>query len=229
MSSTTPGPIRVHAGGSLAVMGLLLAVVLSLVRPAAALGSPVDPVPAGVWPLMPTHAVVRGFDPPDDPWGSGHRGVDLLGTVGQQVGVALAGRVVFAGPLAGRGVVVVTHGDTRTTYEPVAATVGVGEVLAKGEGLGTLELAGSHCFPRACLHWGWLRGESYLDPLLLVGGGPIRLLPLWRSAPVWQAQVLRPSLALPPVWQPPRSPYAGMLRLLPSVTSFQTRVRDGPT
>jgi hypothetical protein len=85
--------------------------------------------------------------------------------------------------LAGRGVVVVDHGSTRTTYEPVHATVRVGDVLALGQPIGTLELAGSHCFPVACLHWGWRRGSTYLDPLLLVGGGPIVLLPLWRTAP----------------------------------------------
>ena len=49
-------------------------------------------------------------------------------------------------------VVVVDHGSTRTTYEPVAATVQVGDVVARGQPIGTLELAGSHCFPLACLH-----------------------------------------------------------------------------
>jgi hypothetical protein len=47
-----------------------------------------------------------------------------------------------------------------------------------GGPIGVLELPGGHCFPRACLHWGWLRGETYLDPLRLVRGGPVRLLPL---------------------------------------------------
>jgi hypothetical protein len=28
-----------------------------------------------------------------------------------------------------------------------------------------------------CLHWGLLRGATYLNPLTLVGAGPIRLLP----------------------------------------------------
>jgi hypothetical protein len=81
-------------------------------------------------------------------------------------------------------VVVVDHGGTRTTYEPVAATVAVGEAVAAGADLGTLELTGSHCFPRACLHWGWIAGDTYLDPLRLVGLGPVRLLPLWRDEPV---------------------------------------------
>jgi murein DD-endopeptidase MepM/ murein hydrolase activator NlpD len=143
----------------------------------------VDPVPVGVWPLQPRPQVVRAFDPPTDPWGAGHRGVDLAGRVGAPVQAALAGVVRFAARLAGRGVVVVDHGSTRTTYEPVAAMVRVGDAVARGQPLGTLELGGSHCAPAACLHWGWLRGDTYLDPLLLVGGGPVRLLPLWRGPP----------------------------------------------
>jgi hypothetical protein len=49
--------------------------------------------------------------------------------------------------------------------------------------LGELELLGSHCLPRACLHWGLVRGETYLDPLTLVGRGPVRLVP-WAGLPV---------------------------------------------
>ena len=91
--------------------------------------------------------------------------------------------------LAGRGVVVVDHGDTRTTYEPVTASVAVGTPVAAGDQVGTLERAGSHCFPRACLHWGWIEGETYLDPLRLVGAGPVRLLPLagWPAVAVTRA------------------------------------------
>jgi murein DD-endopeptidase MepM/ murein hydrolase activator NlpD len=119
---------------------------------AAALALPVAATdPVGVWPLQPEPEVVHSFDPPDSPYGAGHRGVDLLGTVGQPVLSALPGTVSYAGLLAGRGVVVVDHGPTRTTYEPVAATVAVGTPVAAGAQVGTLELAGSHCFPRACL------------------------------------------------------------------------------
>jgi murein DD-endopeptidase MepM/ murein hydrolase activator NlpD len=178
-----PHRIRVHGRGPLVVVAVALIALVSLARPAGAVGAPVDPVPVGVWPLVPTPKVVQAFDPPDSPWGSGHRGVDLSGSVGQVVRTALAGRVTFAAKLAGRGVVVVDHGTTRTTYEPVAAKVRVGDVLARGQPIGTLELAGSHCFPQACLHWGWKRGPTYLDPLLMVGGGPIVLLPLWRDTP----------------------------------------------
>jgi murein DD-endopeptidase MepM/ murein hydrolase activator NlpD len=162
---------------------LLLTLLAALLAPCPAGAAPPDPV--GVWPLVPEPEVVRGFDPPDDPWGAGHRGVDLLGSPGQPVRSALPGTVTWAGVLAGRGVVVVDHGPTRTTYEPVDATVSVGDRVAAGDRIGRLGPVGSHCLPRSCLHWGWIQGaDTYLDPLRLVGLGPVRLLPLWRDAPV---------------------------------------------
>jgi murein DD-endopeptidase MepM/ murein hydrolase activator NlpD len=165
------------------LLALLLMLLAAPLAPSAAGAAPADPVV--VWPLVPEPEVVRGFDPPDAPWGAGHRGVDLLGSPGQPVRSALAGTVAWAGVLAGRGVVVVDHGPTRTTYEPVDATVAVGARVAAGGRIGRLSPVGSHCLPRACLHWGWIEGaETYLDPLRLVGAGPVRLLPLWRDEPV---------------------------------------------
>jgi len=151
---------------------------------AAVPGADAGEQPRGEWPLRPQPEVIERFDPPDSPYGAGHRGVDLLGQVGQPVRAALGGTVTYAGLLAGRGVVVVTHGATRTTYEPVTASVTIGTPVATGSPIGTLEVVGSHCPPRACLHWGWIAGDSYLDPLRLVGLGPVRLLPLWRAEPV---------------------------------------------
>ena len=66
--------------------GLALALTLAL---APAYAEATDPV--GVWPLQPEPEVVRPFDPPDSPYGAGHRGVDLLGHVGQPVLAALPG------------------------------------------------------------------------------------------------------------------------------------------
>jgi len=159
-----------------------------MLLPGPALAAPLaaDPTPVGAWPLRPEPEVIATFDPPDSPYGSGHRGVDLLGRPGQTVHAALAGVVTYAAPLAGLGVVVVSHGATRTTYQPVTATVAVGDDVGIGAPIGTLQVPGSHCFPRACLHWGWIEGERYLDPLRLVQAGPVRLLPLWRDLP-WDA------------------------------------------
>ncbi|MFI5626436.1 peptidoglycan DD-metalloendopeptidase family protein [Nocardioides sp. NPDC051685] len=144
-----------------------------------------EDVPQGEWPLAPQPEVVRRFDPPDAPWGAGHRGVDLRGSPGQVVHTALGGTVAFAGSIAGKPVVAIDHGETRTTYEPVVATVRGGDRVTAGASIGRLSTASSHCWPRSCLHWGLIRNSDhvYLDPLTLVGGGPkpVRLLPLWRN------------------------------------------------
>jgi murein DD-endopeptidase MepM/ murein hydrolase activator NlpD len=165
---------------------LLLVLGSLALGPPAAAGGPGRPTadPVGVWPLDPQPAVVQPFDPPAGPYGAGHRGVDLLGSVGQPVRSALPGTVSFTGTIAGVGVVVVGHGATRTTYQPVASGVAVGAVVPAGGTLGSLQAGGSHCPPRACLHWGWVAGETYLDPLRLVGAGPVRLLPLGGSTAV---------------------------------------------
>jgi hypothetical protein len=159
------------------ILVLLAVLVLACVAPPGA-AADTRPAPAsGVWPLQPRPPVVAGFDPPVTRWGAGHRGVDLAGGPRSAVRAALAGRVTYAGRIAGRGVVVVDHGGTRTTYEPVSAAVRVGDRVSAGTVIGHLELFGSHCFPRWCLHWGLIEGrEHYLDPLTLVGAVPVRLL-----------------------------------------------------
>ena len=46
-------------------------------------------------------AVVRGFDARAGPYGPGHRGIDITAAVAEPVRAPAAGRVVFAGPVAG--------------------------------------------------------------------------------------------------------------------------------
>jgi murein DD-endopeptidase MepM/ murein hydrolase activator NlpD len=106
---------------------------------------------------------------------------------------AAPGTVSFAGPLAGRPVVVVLHVDgIRTTYEPVEPRVRPGARVVGAAVLGTLVATGSHCLP-ACLHWGALRGAAYLDPLtLLRPRTPAVLLPLAELAGVRRAAARRP-------------------------------------
>lgn len=144
------------------------------------------------WPLAPPHRVVRPFDPPAHRYGRGHRGVDLAAPIGTPVRAAGAGVVVYAGPLAGRGVVSIRHPDgLRTTYEPVTAVVHRDDRVAAGQVIG--RLAGGHPGCRAarvgadtCLHWGAVRvsggRRTYLDPLTLLRAGHVRLLP-WNPAP----------------------------------------------
>lgn len=177
-------------------MNRLLAIVLAVLSTTTALTSrPAQPTfaaspPARVsarttsGPVGPIEAstgsrpeVAADFVAPETAWSAGHRGVDLVGRPGDVVHAALAGTVTFAGTVAGRGVVVVDHGTLRTTYEPVAASVHRGRRVTAGAAIGTLELGGSHCLPRSCLHWGLIVAGEYRDPLTLFGLGPVRLLP----------------------------------------------------
>jgi murein DD-endopeptidase MepM/ murein hydrolase activator NlpD len=131
------------------------------------------------WPLDGQPAVVRRFDPPPQPWLPGHRGVDLAAAPGAAVRSAGPGTVAFAGMVAGRGVVSVDHPNgLRTTYEPVEPSVAAGSAVAAGTPIGVLAAGHAGCPVDACLHWGLRRGEQYLDPLLLLGFGRVRLLPL---------------------------------------------------
>ncbi|OQR59751.1 peptidase M23 [Streptomyces maremycinicus] len=151
------------------------------------LPGPTVPAVGRAWPVGTRPAVVRGWEPPASPYARGHRGVDLAAPPGAPVRAVAAGRVSFAGRVAGRGVVSVELSATgvpplRTTYEPVRASVRKGDEVAPGAVVGTVEPTGSHC-ARTCLHWGLLSGRTYLDPLSLLPpwlrrSGPSRLLPV---------------------------------------------------
>jgi murein DD-endopeptidase MepM/ murein hydrolase activator NlpD len=135
--------------------------------------------PSYALPLLGQLRVLRRFEPPPTPYAAGHRGVDLEARAGPVVLAAGSGVVTFAGPVAGRGVVVIAHPDgIRTEYEPVAALVVAGQAVARGQPIGRLVGRHDRWPPGRCLHWGARRGDAYLDPLLLLRPlGPVRLLP----------------------------------------------------
>ncbi|MEU4241614.1 M23 family metallopeptidase [Actinoplanes sp. NPDC026619] len=131
-----------------------------------------------LWPVQPAQ-VVRRFDPPPQRWLAGHRGVDLGAQPGAVVRSAGAGRVSFVGSPGGVGTVTVSHaGGLRTTYQPLSPTVALGDDITAGDQLGLLTAGREDCPAAACLHWGLLRGDAYLDPLALLGLGQVRLMPL---------------------------------------------------
>ncbi|WP_460656463.1 M23 family metallopeptidase [Kribbella endophytica] len=134
-------------------------------------------LPDAVWPLDPRPRIVHAYNPPAKPWLPGHRGIDLAGTPGQPVLAATNGTITYAGPVAGRSVVVITHGPQRTTYEPVIPSVPTGTTVHAAQPIGHLSAAASHCTPKTCLHWGLLEGKTYLNPLSLLPAQPVRLLP----------------------------------------------------
>jgi murein DD-endopeptidase MepM/ murein hydrolase activator NlpD len=162
---------------------VLTAILTAGFAPGAAAGSAATgpaPAPSGLWtaPLPGALRVTRAFDPPVTEYGAGHRGVDLASQAGQQVLAAGAGVVLFAGRIAGRPVISVLHANgLRTTYEPVDPSVAAGQAVARGSPIGTLAAGHAGCPAGACLHWGLLRGEAYLDPLGLLRPVRVRLLP----------------------------------------------------
>ena len=149
-----------------------LGLVLSLCAPAGAGAS-------GQWrcPVAGSHRVVHPYQPPAHDWLPGHRGVDLGVGSSRVVYAVGVGRVSFVGQIAQRSVIVIAHaGNLRTTYEPVTATVRLGQRVAAGQRIGMLQRNGSHCRP-SCLHLGLKRGTTYLNPLLLFAPTRARLLP----------------------------------------------------
>ncbi|MER7724440.1 M23 family metallopeptidase [Streptomyces sp. NPDC096323] len=167
--------------------GGLYALAAERPPPGVAGAAAADPAGGRVWPLEGRPPVLRGWEPPATEYGRGHRGVDLGAAPGARVLAAAAGRVSFAGGVAGRGVVVIELAGTgdpplRTTYEPVRPLVEKGDEVAAGQVVAVLSPGPSHCAP-GCLHWGLRRAEAYLDPLSLLPPsllrrGPSRLLPV---------------------------------------------------
>jgi len=143
--------------------------------PAGMAGSPA----AFLLPLPGPADVLTPFRPPATRYGTGHRGVDLAAPAGAEVRAAAAGTVVYAGDLAGRGVVSIQHpGGLRTTYEPVTATVARGQAVTAGAPIGVLQRGHAPCAPAVCLHWGArLPDGSYLDPMALLRPWRVRLKP----------------------------------------------------
>lgn len=128
---------------------------------------------------------VRLFEAPAHDYGPGHRGVDLAADEGDTVSAPAAGVVTFAGPVAGRGVVVVEHdGGTLTSLEPVEGLVPVGTTVTGGQAVAVLQSGNEHAgcpttrTPR-CLHWGVRVDGRYVDPWWWLGlTSEVRLLPL---------------------------------------------------
>lgn len=176
------------------MLAALLAVPLAVGLLVGPPSPPGAPTVRAVEPLTPLR-VVRSFDATVTRYGPGHRGVDLAGAPGDLVVAALAGRIAFAGPVAGVPVVSeVLPGGRRLTYEPVRTAVRAGQQVARGALIGRLDAGHPGCRAAACLHWGLIRTDgSYADPLALLSGGAVRLLPLDPPGRHWLTAVSVPS------------------------------------
>ena len=191
-------PVR---GWRLPVLVLLsVAALLPVAAPAATRSGPGAPPPTttpdpprvpGLW--MPvTGVVIRGFDARAGPYGPGHRGIDIAAPVGATVRAPAAGRIGFAGPVAGTTwVSLVVAPGVRVTLgpmlDPVTAgrvssraplgRVGPGHRAAPAEGAGPTEGAGPGL--AATLHLSVRVDGVYVDPLAYLIDRPRpRLAPL---------------------------------------------------
>jgi murein DD-endopeptidase MepM/ murein hydrolase activator NlpD len=124
------------------------------------------------WPVV--GPVVRDFDPPEDPYGSGHRGIDIGVPVGTPILAPEAGVVAFAGKVGGQLYVTLDHGGgLQSTYSWIeAAEVRKGDVVARGGRIGTTGL-GHPGSTVPHLHFGVRLDGAYLDPLEVLGPAPL--------------------------------------------------------
>jgi murein DD-endopeptidase MepM/ murein hydrolase activator NlpD len=159
---------------------LVAAAWLGAVAPAAAVAGPCyqHPVPA---------AVSRGFEAPACPWCSGHRGLQYATRAGDPVRAASAGRVSFAGLVAGARWVTIEHPDgLRTSYGGLASIA-----VRRGQAVDGVTVVGT---AGGALHVGLRRGDTYLDPAALFTW-PVRLVP--RLVPLTGPVPARPAGAGP--------------------------------
>lgn len=167
-------PIRILAA-------VLAALALGpLPAPTAGVGASLGAVAARmegtwVWPVI--GPVVRDFDPPEDPYGAGHRGIDIAAPFGTPVRAPEAGVVTFAGKVGGELYVTIDHGaGLRSTCSWLSAiAVRKGDVVARGATLGST----GRGHPGATvphLHFGVRADGVYVDPLRFLGPAPVSAL-----------------------------------------------------
>jgi len=129
-------------GWRLPLLALLLTVaaLVPVAAPAATGEGLVAPSPTTVPgpPRVPalwmpvTGSVVWGFDARAGPYGPGHRGIDIADPVGATVRAPAAGRIVFAGPVAGTiWISLLVAPGVRVTLGPLLDPVRAGVVLSR--------------------------------------------------------------------------------------------------
>jgi len=138
---------------------------------------------AGDWSWPVVGPVVRGFDPPDTPFGSGHRGIDIAIVAGSPVRAPAAGLVTFAGPVGGRLFLTIDHGHgLESTYSWLdAVTARKGDPIARGQVIGRSGTGHAGTLVTH-LHFGVRLLDVYVDPLDYLG--PVEVWRFIRLAPL---------------------------------------------
>lgn len=134
--------------------------------------------------------IVRSYDAPRYRWEPGHRGIDLDASQTIYATASASGVISWSGNINGIPSLSIDHGPhrlapsglhLRTTYSPIATELHAGDVVVRGQVIGTVISGHTGCPRTRCLHWGAKYGSGhsagYINPMLLVYGGRIMLLP----------------------------------------------------
>jgi murein DD-endopeptidase MepM/ murein hydrolase activator NlpD len=125
------------------------------------------PAPAtGLWTWPVAGPILRAFDPPDNPYGSGHRGIDIGATVGTPILAPAAGVVSFSGKVGGQLFLTIEHGGALQSTSSWLADVLVrkGDTVAEGQVVAHTGW-GHAADPLPHLHFSVRLGGAYVDPL----------------------------------------------------------------
>lgn len=168
------------------MLRIRLTLVLTTVLATAGLPAAHPPAEAAgeAWSPPVDGPVVRGYEPPDGPFGPRHLGLDYAVAAGTPVRAAGDGVVAFAGRVGRSLSVAIEHpGAQRTTYAYLrVVTVAPGRPVRRGTLLGESGGKGPG-HGRAVLHFGYRRVGSSEDPAQLFHSPPrFSLAPLDRPA-----------------------------------------------
>lgn len=170
------------AGTGSAILGLIVAALVFS-----------SPANAGVlsftwiWPVDAPHRVMREFMAPATEYGAGHRGIDIAVAPGTSVRAPAAGRVLFSGSVAGRGVLTIEHpNDVVSTIEPIEAFVTVGDIVSAGDVVGVVappDVVWDASHVCSCVHVGARYRGSYVSPRTLLEQARTAVLKPWGDGP----------------------------------------------
>ncbi|HUF99002.1 MAG TPA: M23 family metallopeptidase [Ilumatobacter sp.] len=148
----------------------VIIVIMSMLFTASVLAAP-------CWPPPVAAPVSDPYRAPSCPWCPGNRGIEFATDPGDVVTSVAAGRVTYAGVIAGVWYVVVEIANGwRITYGRLrSAALGRGDVAVAGMAIGRAD---------DDFHFGLREGEEYLDPTPYLGEWkyPVRLVPTDGSA-----------------------------------------------
>ena len=120
------------------------------------------------WPVV--GPVIDPFDPPDSPFGAGHRGIDIATPAGTVIVAPEAATVTFSGKVGGQLFVTLDHGGgLESTYSWLSATlVKKNDVVARGQPIARTGPGHTGKTPPH-LHLGVKLADVYQDPLAYLG------------------------------------------------------------